>query len=100
MIKHLPLIALAFLAPAARAQTAPAPTPAPTAGGLIVDVEGGISAPMGIAIPPMPTSEVVSTPAGPTDALGRQLADGNVWPNWYPTAEFRAVRDQSRADAK
>ena len=30
---------------------------------------------MGIAIPPMPTSEVVSTPAGPTDQLGRQLAD-------------------------
>jgi Zn-dependent M28 family amino/carboxypeptidase len=32
--------------------------------------------------------------------LGRQLADGNAWPNWYPTAEFRAVRDQSRAGAK
>jgi len=29
-------------------------------------------------------------------ALGRQLADGNSWPNWYPTAEFRAVRDKSR----
>jgi Zn-dependent M28 family amino/carboxypeptidase len=32
--------------------------------------------------------------------LGRQLADGNAWPNWYPTAEFRAVRDQSRAGAE
>ena len=30
-------------------------------------------------------------------ALGRQLADGTAWPNWYPTAEFRAVRDKSRA---
>ncbi|NYT40873.1 M28 family peptidase [Sphingomonas sp. R-74633] len=30
-------------------------------------------------------------------ALGRQLADGAAWPNWYPTAEFRAVRDKSRA---
>ena len=30
---------------------------------------------MGIAVPPMPTSEVVSTPAGPTDQLGRQLAE-------------------------
>lgn len=30
-------------------------------------------------------------------AIGRELADGNQWPNWYSTAEFRAVRDQSRA---
>ncbi|MEI9926396.1 MAG: M28 family metallopeptidase [Sphingomonas sp.] len=29
--------------------------------------------------------------------LGRELADGSAWPNWYPTAEFRAVRDRSRA---
>ncbi|MEP9358210.1 M28 family metallopeptidase [Sphingomonas sp. KR3-1] len=29
--------------------------------------------------------------------LGRQLADSGIWPNWYPTAEFRAVRDKSRA---
>ena len=29
--------------------------------------------------------------------LGRQLADGAAWPNWYPSAEFRAVRDKSRA---
>ena len=28
--------------------------------------------------------------------LGRDLADGNAWPNWYPTAEFRAARDKSR----
>ncbi len=32
--------------------------------------------------------------------LGRTLADGTAWPNWYPTAEFRAVRDKSRAEAK
>jgi Zn-dependent M28 family amino/carboxypeptidase len=31
--------------------------------------------------------------------LGRQLADGSAWPNWYPTAEFRAARDKSRAQA-
>ena len=31
-------------------------------------------------------------------ALGRRLADdAALWPNWYPTAEFRAVRDKSRA---
>ncbi|MDG2535611.1 M28 family metallopeptidase [Sphingomonas sp. HITSZ_GF] len=29
--------------------------------------------------------------------LGRQLAEGAAWPNWYPSAEFRAIRDKSRA---
>jgi Zn-dependent M28 family amino/carboxypeptidase len=29
--------------------------------------------------------------------LGRQLAEGSAWPNWYPTAEFRGIRDKSRA---
>jgi Zn-dependent M28 family amino/carboxypeptidase len=32
--------------------------------------------------------------------LGRQLADGNTWPSWYPTAEFKAARDRSRAEAR
>ncbi len=32
--------------------------------------------------------------------LGRQLADSDAWPNWYPTAEFRAIRDQSRTAAQ
>lgn len=32
--------------------------------------------------------------------LGRELADGDAWPNWYPTAEFRAIRDTSRGAAK
>ena len=36
---------------------------------------GGISAPMPIAIPVMPTPRWSSTPAGSTDALGRQLAE-------------------------
>lgn len=30
-------------------------------------------------------------------AIGRELADSDAWPNWYPSSEFRAVRDQSRA---
>jgi Zn-dependent M28 family amino/carboxypeptidase len=30
--------------------------------------------------------------------IGRELADGDDWPNWYPTAEFRAARDQSRGN--
>ena len=29
--------------------------------------------------------------------LGRSLADGQGWPNWYPASEFRKVRDASRA---
>lgn len=33
--------------------------------------------------------------------LGRQLADDTgLWPNWYKTAEFRAIRDRDRAGAK
>ena len=31
-------------------------------------------------------------------AIGRTMADGAGWPNWYLTAEFRAARDASRAD--
>jgi TolB protein len=75
---------LLFVGGAAVSQTA-SPTPAPAqapaqtggdqAGGLVVDVEGGVSAPMPIAIPAMPTPSVVDTPAGSTDALGRQLSD-------------------------
>ncbi len=34
-------------------------------------------------------------------ALGRKLADDTtLWPNWYPTAEFRAARDKSRGTAR
>jgi len=32
--------------------------------------------------------------------MGRTLADGRGWPNWYPTAEFRTIRDKSRAEAQ
>ena len=28
--------------------------------------------------------------------IGRELAGGKAWPNWVPTAEFRAARDKSR----
>jgi Zn-dependent M28 family amino/carboxypeptidase len=28
--------------------------------------------------------------------IGRELADGSAWPNWYPTAEFHSARDASR----
>ncbi len=32
--------------------------------------------------------------------MGRLLAEGAAWPNWYKTAEFRAIRDKSRPLAK
>ena len=54
------------VAPAAAGQTPPP---------LEVSVTGGISAPMPIAIPAMPPAAVAQTPAGSTDALGRQLAE-------------------------
>lgn len=61
----------------ASAQAAPAQAaPAGQQGGeLVVDVEAGISAPLPIAIPVMPTPAVQQTAAGSTDALGRQLAE-------------------------
>jgi Zn-dependent M28 family amino/carboxypeptidase len=33
-------------------------------------------------------------------ALGHGLAESDTWPNWYPSAEFRKVRDASRAGSK
>ena len=29
--------------------------------------------------------------------LGRELAETADWPNWYPTDEFRRIRDESCA---
>ena len=73
------LALLTLLSTPALAQEAPGPA-APAATGqtpppLEVSVTGGISAPMPIAIPAMPTAQVVDTPAGATDVLGRQLAE-------------------------
>src|SRR3546814_9686638 len=33
-------------------------------------------------------------------AIGRELAAGNQWPNWYPAAEFRAARDRDRKSTR
>ena len=33
-------------------------------------------------------------------ALGRELADSEVWPNWYPDDEFRTIRDRSMAQSQ
>ena len=76
----LPLLLLSA-APAAAQDPAPAqPAPAQPAGEpqeLVVDVEFGVQpgAQTSIAVPVMPAVEVRDTAAGPTDALGRQLAD-------------------------
>ncbi len=86
---HWPVLALFLAAAPAFAQTAavlppqtlppqtisPQTTPTQTPPPLEVSVTGGISAPLPIAVPVMPTSAVVQTAAGSTDALGRQLAD-------------------------
>jgi TolB protein len=81
LTRFLALAALACATPAL-AQNPPAPPPAPpsTQPGaepppLEVDVVGGISAPMPIAIPVMPTPASATTLAGETGALGRQVAE-------------------------
>jgi len=75
-------LGLMLLPGAAVAQDAapPSPGPAPGAGPapgqrLTVDITGGISQPMPIAIPAMPTPNALQTPAGSTDTLGGQVAD-------------------------
>lgn len=74
-------ITLALLPSAATAQDAApqGPGPAPGAGPapgqrLTVDITGGISNKMPIAIPVMPTPSAMQTPAGSTDALGNQVS--------------------------
>ncbi|SOB86699.1 TolB protein [Sphingomonas guangdongensis] len=47
----------------------------PVAAQVEVDVVGGISEPLTIAIPPMPTPAAQATAAGSTDELGLQLAE-------------------------
>src|SRR3546814_6934463 len=42
---------------------------------LRVDISGGLSSPMPIAIPVMPTPQPVSTPAGATNELGKRVAE-------------------------
>ena len=73
------LAALALIAAGPLAAQTPAPPPAALPGQapppLEVDVTGGISAPMPIAVPVMPAAAEASTPAGSTSALGRQLAE-------------------------
>lgn len=83
------LVLLGLAAPVAAqvarpaAQTPPAARPAPAADAdqtappppLEVSVTGGISAPLPLAIPAMPTNAVVATAAGTTEELGRKVAE-------------------------
>ncbi|WP_213980215.1 Tol-Pal system beta propeller repeat protein TolB [Sphingomonas sp. dw_22] len=82
---RLRLLTLAFAlmaSGAAHAQQVPAPpvvagqqTPADQDQDAVIDVIGGISAPMPIAIPVMPTNAVANTAAGSTDVLGQKLSE-------------------------
>jgi TolB protein len=82
---RIPIFLIAVLAAAGTAGAQQVPPPAPPqpaqqagqpapAGRLVVDVVGGISAPMPIAIPVMPTPASAATAAGETGALGREVA--------------------------
>jgi TolB protein len=78
---HLTIAALlaSTAASAAYAQDVPAPQPQQPAQDqdtpLSVDVTNTAAKDLVIAIPAMPTSQAVSTPAGPTDQLGAKLAE-------------------------
>ncbi|MFN4097006.1 MAG: Tol-Pal system beta propeller repeat protein TolB [Sphingomonas sp.] len=67
-----------FVAAPAFAQQQPAAQPTAPAGESqelpTIDVTDESAQDMTIIVPPMPTQQVVSTPAGSTDALGRQIA--------------------------
>jgi TolB protein len=66
------LCSLTMLAGVASAQTPP-PQTGQTA--IEVDVVGGTTADVVIAVPPMPTPQAVTTAAGSTDDLGRRVAE-------------------------
>ena len=73
-LRRLALVACACLAAPLLAHTPPAAEANREGGKLVVDVVGGIDAPMSIAVPYMPTPQETDTPAGSTAALGRQVA--------------------------
>ena len=75
-----PLASIMLLVAGAAFGQAPATQAAPGAGPqpgqrIVVDIDGGISQPLPIAIPAMPTPQAAATPAGQTEALGRQVAE-------------------------
>ncbi len=80
LLLSLSLLSLPGAAVAQAPDVQPGPGPAAGAGPvpgqrLTVDITGGISQPMPIAIPVMPTPAAANTAAGSTDALGSQISD-------------------------
>lgn len=75
----LALLTLTVATPTLAQQVAPPSVPAPAQAGqeqgLSVDVTDESAQDLNILIPAMPTSQAVNTPAGNTEALGRQIAD-------------------------
>ncbi len=69
------ILALMVSAPALAQTPPPAAQPAQPQTAIEVDVVGGTTADVVIAVPPMPTPQAVTTAAGSTDALGRQVAE-------------------------
>lgn len=63
---------------------------APASAQLRVDITGGTQAPMPIAIPVLPASEEVQTPAGTTTELGREVS-AIIASNLSSTGLFRPV---------
>ncbi len=66
------LVALLLGGPAIAQETPPSPA---DDGPLEVDVEGGISQPLAIAVPVMPTPNATPTAQGDTVSLGRQVSE-------------------------
>jgi TolB protein len=73
-MSRYPILFVALLTSVASAQTLP-PAPGQSAPPLEVDVVGGQSGDLAIAVPAMPTPQVAQSAAGATDALGRQVAE-------------------------
>ena len=63
---------------------------APAAAQLRVDITSGTEAPMPVAIPTFPTGAAVTTPAGSTTDLGRQVA-GIISSNLQGSGLFRPI---------
>jgi TolB protein len=66
----------------------------PAAAQLRVDITSGVEAPMPIAVPAFPTAANVPTPAGPTGALGRQIA-AIISNNLGGSGLFRPANEQA-----
>jgi len=74
-MRRLLIASLLIALPALAAAQTPPPAEQRPGGKLVVDVVGGMSAPLAVGVPAMPTPASAQTAAGETGALGRQVAD-------------------------